>query len=124
MDIGELTIKQAKELASMFSGCAGVAGTMGHREPRSHGFEVDKKYFIRTVTHHYIGMVEEICDLCIIMKKVAWIADDGRFHQAVRGKWTDKAEHETYPEDTPVQVFYGAILDASEWIHDVIMSEK
>ena len=117
MDINDLTIRQVKEISDMVKGTGGCPG-------QRHGFEVGKKYFIRSVTHHYLGVVEEICDLCIILKKVAWIADDGRFNKALQGEWDKDSEHEPYPQDTPVQIFYGAILDASEWNHKLITLEK
>ena len=97
MDINELTIGQAKELANMLGGSQKIT-------EKRHGFEVGKSYFIRTVTHHYLGKCIGVYELCIVMKKCTWVADDGRFHKAMQGDWTNNAEHEIYPPETPVQI--------------------
>lgn len=82
---------------------------------KKHGFEVGKAYFIRSVTHHYLGVVEEIHELCVVLKKAVWVADDGRFNQLMRGKWDSDSVREPYQEHQHVQIFLGGLLDAVEW---------
>ena len=123
MNINDLTIGQAKELSSMFSKCNGVSVSPSTSNKR-HDFEVGKKYFVRTVTNHYLGEVVEVNELCVVMVKVTWVADDGRFHKAMQGEWDSNAEHEPYPENMRVQLFYGAMLDANDWHHEIIKIVK
>lgn len=40
--------------------------------------------FIRTVTYHLIGRVTEIKDGFISLEEASWIADSGRFHNAIK----------------------------------------
>ena len=117
MDINELTIGQAKQLASMMEQCNTV-------QNKQHDFQEGKKYFVRTVTHHYLGEVTRVLGQCIVMKNVTWVADDGRFNKAMAGDWDSNAEHEPYPGDMTVQLFYGAMLDACEWKHELITIVK
>jgi hypothetical protein len=115
MKIDDLTIKEAKEIAHMVANLFG--GKASHI--RQHPFEVGKAYFIRTITHHYIGVVREICELCIVMDNCSWVADDGRYHKLMRGVWDDKSEVEPYPKECLVPVFFGAMIDSREWNFDI-----
>jgi hypothetical protein len=73
-------------------------------------WQIGQNYFIRTVTHHYTGKLAEVHQLELVLTDVAWIADDGRFMQALaKGEFN---EVEPYP-DGPVIIGRGAILDAS-----------
>lgn len=108
MNIDDLTVKQIKEIQGM---------TANFTEKR-HFFRVGQAYFIRSVTHHYLGIVESIHELGVVMTKCIWVPDDGRFHKIMQGEWTDQSEREPYG-DTRVMLFFGAILDASEWTGEV-----
>lgn len=116
MNVDNLTLGQIKELSKYLP----KQGT----EAPSQGFEVGKRYFVRTVTFHYLGEVVEIHSRCVIMKNVTWVADDGRFNKAMKGEWDSQAEHEPYPGATRVGLFYSAMVDAAEWQHDLITVVK
>lgn len=73
-------------------------------------FKVGKNYFIRTVTHHYTGLLIKVGSSELIMKDVAWIADDGRFTKALESEEFDEVE--VYPKGVEVIIGRGAILDA------------
>ena len=45
---------------------------------------VGKKWFIRTVTYHLTGEVEKMVGNFLVLKNAAWIADSGRFMQAIK----------------------------------------
>ena len=85
-----------------------------------------KPVFVRTVTHHYTGRLGSLGEptqphLFIELTDAAWIADDGRFADALKdGKLN---EVEPYP-DGPVLLGLGAILDISEWHHDLPREQK
>lgn len=75
-------------------------------------WEIGKAYFIRTVTHHYTGVCEHIGPQEIVLSKAAWIADDGRFAQAVAtGVFS---EVEPFPSQRRVLIGRASVLDAVE----------
>jgi len=78
--------------------------------PASHPFAIGKNYFIRTVTHHYTGRLTHVFPQEIVLEDAAWIADDGRFSQAVASG--SFAEVEPYPDGASVIIGRGSILDA------------
>lgn len=116
MDINELTIGQAKELAGMFSKCSCDTKTSNQKHP----WEIGKKYFIRTVTMHLTGELVSVSDQELFLKDAAWIADSGRFHEAVRD--INKC-NEVEPFSKPVIVGRGSIVDATE-ISNIITEVK
>jgi hypothetical protein len=77
-------------------------------------FSVGRAYFIRTVTHHLVGMLAHVGDKELVLTQCSWIADDGRFSTAM--KTGQLSEIEPFP-DTPVIVGRAAIIDAHEWKH-------
>ncbi len=78
---------------------------------------VGNKVFIRTVTHHYTGMIVGLDKQEILLRDAAWIADDGRFHTAMATGALD--EIEPYPDAVTVSINRGALLDANDWLHDL-----
>ncbi len=118
MDINEMTIGQVKELKDMFGNAE-----LKQKTPE-HDFKVGKKYFVRSVTHHYLGEVVDVFNTCIVMHKCTWIADDGKFSDAMRGEWTKSAEHEPYPENARVSIYLGALCDSVEWNEELISVVK
>ena len=78
-------------------------------------FEVGKNYFIRTVTYHLTGHLEKIVGDFLIFSDAAWIADSGRFNNAMK-KGIDKAEnHEVEPWEHKVFVNITTIVDGIEY---------
>lgn len=75
-------------------------------------YVVGKSYFIRTVTHHYTGKLVAIYPGELVLEDVAWIADDGRFADAL--ETGEFSEIEPYP-DGEVILSRGAVLDVSEY---------
>ena len=72
-------------------------------------WKIGKPYFIRTVTHHYTGVLVKVTAKELVLKDCAWISDDGRFAQAVeKGEFS---EVEPFPEGDVI-IGRGAILDA------------
>lgn len=72
---------------------------------------VGNNVFIRTVTHYLTGRVVSVDQSEVVLTDAAWIADTGRFHQAIQsGSWS---EVEPYPDGQPVVVNRGAIVDAT-----------
>jgi hypothetical protein len=76
---------------------------------------VGKSYFIRTVTMHLIGILDSIEDDEIILKEASWIADSGRFYNALKNGTLSEVE----PFVSDVLVNKSSIVDACEWLHPV-----
>lgn len=77
------------------------------------------KLFIRTVTYHCTGRVVGIKDGFIELEDSAWIADSGRFTNALRDGTLDEVE----PTDR-MWVAVSAIVDFFEWKHELPMEQK
>ena len=107
MDINDLTIRQAKELAQMFP------QTGSPTREQSHSLEVGKAYLIRTVTMHYTGRVVAVTDSDVVLDDAAWIADTGRYANSLASG--SLSEVEPYP--SRVAVCRGGMIDFAEWNH-------
>ena len=71
----------------------------------------ENKVFIRTVTHHYTGRLLAVFPLELVLTDAAWIAEDGRFMDAIAtGEFS---EVEPYPDGAEVVIGRGAIVDAT-----------
>jgi len=80
---------------------------------------IGKKVFIRTVTNYYTGTLVSDGD-CLHLMDAAWIADTGRFATALATGQLN--EIEPYPGDCWVGA--GALVDISEWLHDLPRTQK
>ncbi len=111
ININDLTLGQLKELT-------GLLGSSSKSE--DHPYDIGKLYFIRTVTMHLIGKLEWVGDKELKLSQASWIADSGRFHDAIK---TGKL-NEVEPFINPVIVGRGAIVDITEWTHNIPMEQK
>ena len=109
MNINELTIGEAKEIARVFS-----------NEEIANPFIVGKAYFIRTCTYHLTGRVQAIIGNFIVLNDAAWIADSGRLADALAKGTLNEVE--PMPDGTIVSL--GAITDAAPWHHDLPKNQK
>ena len=79
-----------------------------------------KNVLVRTVTHYYTGRLESADGQWIELADAAWIADTGRFSDAlVKGTLN---EVEPYPDTCWVSA--GAVIDISEWQHQLPRTQK
>ena len=76
-------------------------------------WQVGKNYLIRTVTMIDTGRLVHVTEHELVLEDAAWIADTGRYADAVSGK-ADFLEVEPYPEGRRVIVGRGAVIDAVE----------
>ncbi len=81
---------------------------------------IGKNVFVRTVTHHYTGALAAADEQYLQLDDAAWIADDGRFATAL--STGTLSEIEPYPGTCLLGV--GAVLDISEWTHDLPRTQK
>ena len=76
---------------------------------------VGKKVFIRTVTNYYTGLVKKIDKTGVILEQAAWIADTGRFNNALSTGVLNEVE----PYTSPVWIPLTVIVDATSWNFDL-----
>lgn len=101
INIDDLTIGQARELAKQLLPVV---------QPKiSEFWQPGKVYLIRTVTMIDTGVLVSVTDQEIILKDAAWIADTGRFAQALES--CDFGEVEPFPEGL-VAIGRGAVIEA------------
>lgn len=75
-------------------------------------FEIGKAYFFRTVTYHLVGEVVRQEGNFIELKDASWVADSGRFSDAIKKGTLDEVE--------PVGTAYinmDSVTDAFPWEH-------
>jgi len=80
---------------------------------------VGEKFFLRTVTYHMTGRVSEVMGSIIKFEDAAWIADSGRFMNAIKDGKLSEVE--------PVGVAYlnmETVVDFFPWVHDLPKTQK
>jgi hypothetical protein len=82
------------------------------KEIPTHPYNVGANYFIRTVTMIQTGKLVAVFDEELVLEKAAWIADTGRFQQALEK--CEFSEVEMFPADKQVIVGRGSIIDCVE----------
>ena len=80
---------------------------------------VGKKFFFRTVTYHLTGRVKKVIGSILELEDAAWIADSGRFMQAIRYGVLNEVE--------PVGVAFlniNSVTDFFPWIHELPTTQQ
>ena len=80
---------------------------------------VGKKFFFRNITYHCTGRVVKIMGHFWVLEDAAWIADSGRFMQAIKEGKLDEVE--------PVGTMYVNIksnVDFFPWKHQLPKEQK
>ena len=78
--------------------------------------------FIRTVTLYFTGHVERVTKSWIILSGAAWVADTGRFADAL--KTGNLNEVEPYPDDAIIRVSRDGVIDVATWKHALPREQK
>ncbi len=99
MNIDQLTIAEVRAIASLFP-----IYTL-NKSP----YEIGKIYLIRTVTMIDLGRVVEVTDQEIILEDAAWIADTGRFSDALKSE--NFSEVEPFPSGKVI-IGRASVIDA------------
>lgn len=76
-----------------------------------HPYKMGANYFLCTVTKYFTGRLVEVGEKEIVIEDAAWIADTGRFTQAL--KTGNFSEVEMYPKGRVI-LGRGALIDATE----------
>lgn len=82
-------------------------------------FKKGRAYFIRTVTYHLIGVVKTITGDFLELDEASWVADSGRFMQAIKSGNLNEVE----PVGEAV-VNLNSITDAFPWNHALPKEQK
>ena len=81
---------------------------------------VGNKYFFRTVTYHLVGkVVAQHGGGIIELDEASWVADSGRFMQAIKSGTLNEVE--------PVGKAYlnlKSVTDFFPWVHELPQSQK
>lgn len=80
---------------------------------------VGKKLFIRTVTYHMVGKVKKRVGAFIELEDASWIADSGRFSNAIKDGTLDEVE----PVGT-AWLNLSSIVDFFPWKHALPKDQK
>jgi hypothetical protein len=83
-------------------------------------FEIGGKYLFRTVTYFATGEVESIKGNFLVLKDAAWVADTGRFREAIMTGVLSEVE----PVEVPMYVNINTITDAFVWSHNLPREQK
>ncbi len=111
MNIDNMTVGEIKQIQNLFG---------QSRQAESTAFVIGKQYLIRTVTHYYTGKLETIYSQEIVLSRAAWIADTGRYYDALKKGTLNEVE----PIIGPCIISRGAIIDAVEWAFDLPEVQK
>jgi hypothetical protein len=112
MKLDDLTIGEAKELFKMFNQpIYHISGDGIQRvdTPTESVWEIGQNYLIRTVTMIDAGKLIAVTPQELVLEDASWIADTGRFAQAVAK--AEFGEVEPFP-DGRVIIGRGSIIDA------------
>jgi len=107
MNIDDLTIKQVRELVSLFA--AQSVTTPQAQVCDNPAWEIGKIYLIRTVTMIDTGRLVAVTEHELVLEDAAWIADTGLFSSAIAN--AEFEEIEPFP-DGRVIVGRGSVIDA------------
>ena len=83
-------------------------------------FRVGEAYFIRTVTYFATGRVKVIVGSFLVLEDAAWIADTGRFSDALAKGVMNEVE----PVSTEMFVNTNSIIDVFPWKHKLPTERK
>lgn len=83
-------------------------------------YSIGKSYYVRTVTHHYVGKLVGLNENEMLLENASWVADSGRWHDALKNGTLDEVE----PFVNPVVVNRRALCDATEWSHNLPSVQK
>ena len=65
----------------------------GGKEVNNYEDLVGSKYFFRTVTYHLVGEVKRMVGRFAYLKNASWIADSGRFNEAIKNGTLSEVEN-------------------------------
>jgi len=83
-------------------------------------FVIGGKYFFRTVTYFATGEVVAVHGDFLELRDAAWVADTGRFREAIMQGVLDEVE----PVEVPMFINTNTVTDAFVWVHKLPREQK
>lgn len=83
-------------------------------------YQVGQCYLVRTVTNYTVGRLVYASKTELVFEDAAWVADTGRFSDALATGVLNEVE----PMPGPVVVNRQAVVDAPLWLHGVPLDRK
>ena len=80
---------------------------------------VGQKLFLRTVTYHIVGRVTKVVGDLVFFEEASWVADSGRFTDAMRDGILKEVEYLGY-----WFMNIGALVDGGKWKHELPKEQK
>mgnify|MGYP001612759820 CR=1 FL=1 len=114
MKVDDMTIGEARELSKLFC-CPGSGDGP---------WKVGTPMLIRTVTNYWTGRIVEIHSDALVLNEAAWIADTGRFSEALQNGIETLSNSEIEPVPDRVIVSRGSIIDAVVYSKTLPRSKK
>lgn len=111
--IEELTLKQIREIQALTNGAVS--------QPVS-DYPVGRNVIVRTVTMIYTGRLDRVTATDLVLLECSWIPETERFMQFVANGAVKECE--PYPDDLPVYINRGALLDMCELRKNLPRSQK
>lgn len=105
MNIDNLTLGQIKEIQSLFINKTAIE----NNQHPCNSWKIGEIYLIRTVTMIDTGRLIAFNDHELVLEDAAWIADTGRFSDAI--KFAEFDEVEPFPNGEII-IGRGSIIDA------------
>lgn len=115
-DLNKLTLEQLKEELTK------IEQQKSKAICKDDIWETGKSYFIRTVTMALTGKLIFVGDKELVLENAAWIADTGRFSDALKSGNFDEVE--PFPEGKKLIVGRGSLVDCIEWNHKLPNEQK
>lgn len=84
-------------------------------------FTVGEKVFLQTVTYHFTGKIKAIGGGFITLSEAAWVADSGRFMQALEKGKLGEVEPVVLGD---VRIAVGSVVGVFEWHHELPREQK
>lgn len=109
INIDDLTVKQLREIGQAAVCVGGAAPAAVQSTSVAGPWEIGKVYLIRTVTMIDTGLLVAVTEHELVLEDAAWIADTGRFADAVEK--AEFGEVEPFPAGRVI-VGRGALIDA------------
>lgn len=110
MNIDELSIKEAKELANLF----------GNSKNKENPYKIGEAYLFRTVTMIVVGKLQWVGEQELLLSDASWVADTGRFHYALKKGTLNEVE----PFIDDVIIGRSTIIDGTKWAHKLPREQK
>jgi hypothetical protein len=82
------------------------------------------QYFVRTVTYHIVGRYLKTIDGFAIFDKAVWVADSGRFSNALSDGFENQDDSELEPFPHNVRINVSSITDFTDYTHEIPLQQK